>query len=157
LVGLATEYYKSLFGPGVGNVYEIYPHLWEEEEKVSIEENEELIKPFLEEEIKAALFQMEKNKAAGPDGLPIEFYQCCWEIIRADLVELFDEFHKWNMDIKRINFGIITLLPKVKEPDRIQQFRHICLLNCLFKLFTKCLTIRLEPITDRIIHKAHTT
>jgi hypothetical protein len=24
----------------------------------------------------------------------------------------------------------------------------------LFKLFTKCLTIRLEPIVDRIIHKA---
>jgi hypothetical protein len=73
------------------------------------------------------------------------------------LIELFDDFHKGNMDIKRINFGIITLLPKVKEVDRRQQFRPICLLNYLFKLFTKCLTIRLEPIADMIIHKAQTT
>jgi hypothetical protein len=154
LVRLATNYYKFLFGPGVGNVFEIDPMLWKEEGKVSNVENEELIKPFLEEEIKEALFQMKKNKAAVPDGLPIEFYQCCWDIIKTDLLELFDDFHKWEMDIKRINFGIITMLPKVKEADRIQQFRHICLLNCLFKLFTKCLTIRLEPIVDRIIHKA---
>jgi hypothetical protein len=42
--------------------------------------------------------------------------------------------------IKRINYEIITLLPKVKEAKKIQQFRHICLLNCQFKWFTKCLT-----------------
>jgi hypothetical protein len=70
LVGLATKYYKSLFGPGVGNVYEIDPHLWEEEENVSIEENEERTKPFLEEEIKAALFQMEKIKLQVLMGCP---------------------------------------------------------------------------------------
>jgi hypothetical protein len=45
-----------------------------------------------------------------------------------------------SLDIKRINYGIITLLPKVKEAEKIQQFRPICLLNCQFKWFTKCLT-----------------
>jgi hypothetical protein len=60
------------------------------------------------------------------------------------------------LDIKRINYGIITLLPKVKEAERIQQFRPICLLNCLHKWFTKCLTIRLEPVAARIIHKSQT-
>jgi hypothetical protein len=45
-----------------------------------------------------------------------------------------------SWDRKRINYGIITLLPKVKEAKKIQQFRHICLLNCQFKWFTKCLT-----------------
>jgi hypothetical protein len=61
------------------------------------------------------------------------------------------------MDIKRINYGIITLLSKIKEVERIQQFRPIYLLNCLFKWFTKCLTLRLEPLVGRIIHKAQTT
>jgi hypothetical protein len=36
-----------------------------------------LTQPFQEEEIKKALFQMEKYKAANPDGLPIEFFQKC--------------------------------------------------------------------------------
>jgi hypothetical protein len=61
------------------------------------------------------------------------------------------------LDIKRINYGIITLLSKVKEAERIQQFKLICLLNCLYKWFSKCLTIRLELVAARIIHKSQTT
>jgi hypothetical protein len=75
-------------------------------------------------------------------------------VIKDDMIDLFDDFFKGSLDMKRINYGIITLLPKVKEAEKIQQFRHICLLNCLFKWFTKCLTLRLEPVADRIIHKA---
>jgi hypothetical protein len=51
--------------------------MWRGQEKVSEEDNEKLIKPFAEKEIKYALFQMKKNKAAGPDKIPIEFYQSC--------------------------------------------------------------------------------
>ena len=42
--------------------------------KKCLEENVELTKPFSESEIKEALDQMERNKAAGPDSIPIEFY-----------------------------------------------------------------------------------
>jgi hypothetical protein len=89
--------------------------------------------------------------------LPIEFYQCCWDIIKTDMIALFNYFYRRDMDIKRINYGIINFLPKVKEAERIQQFRPICLLNCLFKWFNKCLTSRLELVASRIIHKAQTT
>jgi hypothetical protein len=100
LATLATDYYRSLFGPGVGNMFEVDSNLWSEEEKVTDLENEELIRPFSENEIKEALFQMEKSKDASPDGLPIEFYQCCWGIIKDDLIDLFDDFHKGILDIK---------------------------------------------------------
>jgi hypothetical protein len=73
----ATNYYKSLFGPGGGNAIEFDHNLWSKESMVSELENLELIKPFSDEEIKFALFQMDKNKAADPDGLPIEFFQVC--------------------------------------------------------------------------------
>jgi hypothetical protein len=49
---------------------------------------------------------------------------------------------------------MITLLAKVKDVGKIQQFRPICLLNCLYKWFTKCLTPRLNVVVDRIIHKS---
>jgi hypothetical protein len=45
------------------------------------------------------------------------------------MLALFEDFDLGNLDIKRINFGIITLLPRVKDAERIQQFRPICLLN----------------------------
>jgi hypothetical protein len=43
------------------------------------------------------------------------------------------------MDIRRLNYGVITLLSKVKEATKIQQYTPICLLNCIYKWFTKCI------------------
>jgi hypothetical protein len=51
--------------------------MWEEGERVTKEDNHLLTQPFSEEEIKGALFQMEHNKAARPDAIPIEFFQKC--------------------------------------------------------------------------------
>jgi hypothetical protein len=96
---------------------------------------------------------MGRNKAAGLDGYPVEIFQVCWDIIEDDMIEMFADFFKNSLDIKRLNYGMITLLPKVKDAYRIQQYRPICLLNCIYKWFTKCLTIRLEPVASRIIHK----
>jgi hypothetical protein len=117
---LATNYYKELFGPGMGNLFDIDPSLWQADENVSVMESEYLSRPFEEEEIRSALFQMEKNKAAGPDGMSIEFYQSCWDIIKLVMLDLFNDFHQGKLDVKRINYGIITLLPKVESAERIQ-------------------------------------
>jgi hypothetical protein len=43
--------------------------------QVSVEENNLLTAPYSEEEVKKTIFQMEHNKAPGPDGFPTEFYQ----------------------------------------------------------------------------------
>jgi hypothetical protein len=72
------------------------------------------------------------------------------------MMDHFYDFYRGKLDVKRINYGIITLLPKVKNAEKIQQFRQICLLNCLYKWITKCLTIRLESVAGRIIHKSQT-
>jgi len=55
-----------LFGPAPGNAFPLDPNLWENDEKVTEEENEELIKPFSEAEVKEALFQMEKKQGCRP-------------------------------------------------------------------------------------------
>ena len=60
------------------------------------------------------------------------------------------------MDISRINYGVITLLPKFCDAAKIQQFRPICLLNCLYKLITKTLTLRLEDVAGKLIHNNQT-
>jgi len=97
---------------------------------------------------------MEKNKAAGTDSIPIEFYQSYWQIIKIDIIQLFSDFHQDKVDISRINYGIVTLVPKISDASRIQQYRPICLLNCLYKLITKTLTLRIEPFVDKLIHPA---
>lgn len=58
---------------------------------------------------------------------------------------LFTCFHEGILDVQRLNFGIITLLPKISHANKIQQLRPICILRCIYKLITEVLTIRLEP------------
>lgn len=148
----ATKYYTELFGPGVEFNIQTDSDIWADATKISEADIDSLYQPFTESEVHSALFQIEKNKATGPDKIPIEFYQSCWGIIKDDIMNLFDDFYHGKVDISRLNYGIITLLPKVKEANRIQQYRPICLLNCLYKLITKTLTIRLEEVADKIIH-----
>ena len=89
-----------------------------------------------------------------PISIPIEFYQARWHIVKSDIVQLFSDFHLGRVDISRINYGIITLLPKISDASKIQQYRPTCLLNCLYKLITKTLTIRIEPFAEKLIHTA---
>lgn len=96
---------------------------------------------------------MEINKVPGPNKIPIEFFQVCWEIVRQDIIQLFQDFHTEKVNIRRINYGIISLLPKKSDASTIQQYRPICLLNCIYKLITKALTIRLEKVAEKLIHE----
>jgi hypothetical protein len=66
-----TEYYKRLFGPHVQNSFSIDETLGHDIHQVSEEENEVLMAPFSEEEVKLVVFDMEHNKAPGPDSFPV--------------------------------------------------------------------------------------
>jgi hypothetical protein len=65
---------------------------------------------------------------------------------------MFNDFHEHNISLERINYGIITLIPKGEDADIIQKYRPICLLQVLFKIFTKAMTARAEPIMGKLIH-----
>jgi hypothetical protein len=69
-----------LFGHVEGDAFELNLDLWPMDETIAEGENEELVRPFSEGEVGVALFQMEKNKAVGPDRFPIEFFQTFLEV-----------------------------------------------------------------------------
>lgn len=79
------------------------------------------------------------------------FYQEFWEIIKCDLVKLFDDFHMGDLDLFRLNFAMITLIPKVVDAKDMKNFRPISLINCSFKIFSKVLTNRLDLICNRLV------
>ena len=141
LLSHATEYYKTLFGPALGNLCQIDADLWSQEEKMTYADNEDLTRPFSLEEIKKALFDMKSNRAPGLDDIPVEFYQHCWEVVAHDLFCLFEWFYEGKLDVQRLNYGIITLLPKSADATKIQQYRPICLLRCPYKLITKAISM----------------
>jgi hypothetical protein len=108
-------------------------------------------KLFLKKKIKTTIFFSYSNGAPGPDGLPFMFYQKYWEMIKDDLVLMFDAFHQGDLVIHRINFADITLIPKENRACTMRKFRPISLLNCSYKIFTKVLTNRINKVADRLI------
>jgi hypothetical protein len=62
---------------------------------------------------------MEHNKAPGPDGFPAEFYQHFWDVIKSNLLALFADLHARKLELFRLNFGEIILLPKINEEERV--------------------------------------
>jgi hypothetical protein len=46
-------------------------------------------------------------------------------------------FEKWEINIERLNYAMIILLPKEDEARSLKKFRPINLINCSFKFFCK--------------------
>lgn len=150
----ATKYYKSLFGPSESPIFSLDPNCWDQNEKITEEENIQLVQPFTEEEIKKVIKSMKRNTAPRPDHKPVEFYQSCWEIIKEDIMDMIQDFWKHELDVDRLNYGVITLIPKIKEVSKIQQYMPICLLNVSYNIITKVVMLRFEDCMSRIINRS---
>src|SRR6266508_6933585 len=66
-------------------------------------------------------------------------------------MSMFQELHAGDLPLFSLNFGVITLIPKVQQANLIQQYKPICLLNVSFKSFTKVSTNRLNRVADKVI------
>jgi hypothetical protein len=64
---------------------------------------------------------------------------------------IFHDKHRAKLDLFRLNFSLLTLLPKERDSRTIQKFRPIALTNSSFKIFSKCVTNRLGGISDELI------
>jgi hypothetical protein len=89
------------------------------EEKVTLEENDMLGSRFSLEEVKEVVFGSYADGAPGPDGLSFFFYQKYWDVIDEDLMKLFDAWFADRLDIFRLNFSMITLIPKENDSRNI--------------------------------------
>jgi hypothetical protein len=59
---------------------------------------------------------------------------------------LFNDFYEERLLLSSLNSRVITLLPKTKDTQQIQQYRPICLLNVSFKIFIKVGTNRINKV-----------
>ena len=151
MINIAVDFYKKLFAKDSREDFTLQSDFWDTDGLVTEAENSLLTAPFSEEEIKDAVFNSYAEGAPGPDGLSFLFYQKFWGVVKHDLVKLFDDFYSGNLDLHRLNFAMISLIPKVAEAKDMKNFRPISLINCSFKIFSKVLTSRLARVADRLV------
>lgn len=62
-----------------------------------------------------------------------------------------NSFDRGDLNLERLNYGMITLISKEPEARTLKKFRPISLLNCSFKIFAKMLNNRLVQVADRLV------
>ncbi|RVW75874.1 Transposon TX1 uncharacterized 149 kDa protein [Vitis vinifera] len=95
--------------------------------------------------------EMRGDKAPGPDGFTMAFWQDCWDVVKEEVMDLFKEFFEYGSFAKSLNTTFLVLIPKKGGADDLGDFRPISLLGSLYKLLAKVLANRLKKVLDRVV------
>lgn len=69
---------------------------------------------------------------------------------------MFEQLFRCELNLSRLNYGLISLILKMKEANNIKQHRPICLLGVDYKLFTKVKDLRLTKVAESVISRNQT-
>ena len=127
------------------------PELNQLERLVNDNMNAQLSQEFMVWEVQAALKQMAPLKSPGPDGMPPLFYQNYWDLVGGDVTNSILSFLNTATLPDSLNHTFLTLIPKIKNPMSMSNYRPISLCNVLYKIFSKVLANRLKRILPSII------
>ena len=113
--------------------------------------NSSLIRDFSVAEVKKALDQMYPLKSPGLDGMFPLFYQHFWPIVRDSVVTCVLKFLNNGTTPHNFHETHIVLIPKVKSPTKVSEYRPISLSNVVYKLASKVLANRLKTCIPSLI------
>ena len=130
-----VDYFKNLFTSSNPTNFE--PILQGIEAKVNRQMNAELTKEYTALEVEQALKQMSSNPSPGPDGMPPLFYKSYWNTVGQDVTSAALFVLNSGCVPPNINHTFITLIPKIKSPEKAKDFRPISLCNVIYKLISK--------------------
>ena len=142
IANVATVYFDNLFC--AGNCDQMEECLNVVPKKVTPKMHDTLSSEFNTEEVKMALFQMRPTKAPGLDGMNALFYQRFWHVVGDTVVNAVLDFLNNGHMLPDINHTYIVLIPKVKNSEKMSNFRPISLCNVIYKIISKVLANRLK-------------
>ncbi|GKV45492.1 hypothetical protein SLEP1_g52564 [Rubroshorea leprosula] len=116
-------------------------------------DNDFLMAKFTEEEIQNVVWDCDSTKSPGLDGFNFRFIKTMWEEIKQGVIGFVLEFHEHGKIVRGSNSSFITLIPKVENPQRIEEYRPISLIGVIYKILAKLLANRLRKVIDEAKRK----
>ena len=94
---------------------------------------------------------MRPTKTLRPDGMNAFFYQKFWHVVGDSVVTTILDYLNSGIMLPAVNHTHIVMIPKVKSPEKMFDFRPISLCNVIYKIISKVLANRLKLILPNII------
>lgn len=145
----ALSFYRALFAKeptgGYDSIVQYIPHV------VTTDDNALLTHLPLAEEIKDALWQLDPQSAAGPDGFNGNFFRSILEYYISGCD--FGIAGIFSGHSSTFSYGecIDHIDPEVQTPRTFSDFGPICLSNFLTKLCTRIIATRLSMVLSKLI------
>ena len=90
-------------------------------------------------------------KAPSSDGMPPLFFQYFWSTCGEVVTSTVLDFLNHGMSPPNFNDTHIVLIPKIKEPKHVFDYRPISLCNVAYKIASKAIANRLKKFLPSII------
>ena len=156
LMHISTKFYKKLYTPNVVNTNTQNKLLRKINKQISHKDMHALNADLTDDELLKATSQLKKDKSPGLDGLPVEFYQQYWYLLK-DLYMAFVRAIRTGNIPNGKNTSVIKLIYKNKgEIFLLENYRPISLMNVDIKILCKALANRLLTVLPTIIHTSQT-
>ena len=115
-----------------------------DDEKHNDEGNNEEIQLITDEEIQAAINNLKKGKASDNNGIRAEDIKTCFNVTKETIKQIFNEVLKQESCTPETWRGIrIKVIYKKGNEEDVGNYRPICTLPALYKLFSTVLHNRL--------------
>ena len=119
-----------------------------EDERLALE------REFSKEEVFQVLMEMKGDKAPGPDGFTMAFFQKCWRVVEEDVMAVFVHYHRYSVFERSLNASFLTLIPKKNNAINVKDFQPITSVGSVYKLLSKVLANRLRVVLDSLISES---
>lgn len=81
-----------------------------------------LTTPFTIEEVRAATIQLGSEKAPGPDGFSLIFFQTFWETVKEDIFNVFTDLYDGKLYTGPTDYSFVCLIPKKEVARKAKDF-----------------------------------
>ena len=153
--GIAESYFQGIFSTShLTNVEEV---LTSAASVVMEEMNQELSRPFMGDEVGNACFAMLPLESRGLDGMLLFFFQKYWHIVGGNVTEALLSVLNSSHILNKMNFTHILLIPKIKAPQHMVDYRPINLSNGVSRIVSKVLANHVKTILLNIISNTQST
>ncbi|KAI3519600.1 hypothetical protein L1887_08814 [Cichorium endivia] len=107
--------------------------------------------------VKDAVWSCSSEKAPGPDGFTFKFLKEYWDISHAEVLQAVKHFERSGEISKGCNAYFISLIPKIRDPITLKDYRLISLIGCFVKIISKMLARRLKELIHSIVGEEQST